>query len=457
MAIHDLFKIKRGRSTSCCLYVSLIIVLQLMLAVMMVHVSHLDKEETFGGNMVIQSTQVFATDDRTTSLDYNTECDLHEWSCTIIVSRFRRTKIQTCWNTLSPVFREGRRFIGFPPFWDHSMRQFVVDCQARLQHITLHQYNGHKASHTVLSILNTTTLQVFVNNKPLQFYQEGRNLMYSAPIPLSGVEHTDDRIRYIYNITNDAAKHELRFNFVPLDDAFNILSSAVWQLPTWHHGGMKRTECKQLEEYSRKSGWKPCVENIDFNDCIVYSIGVSQKNQFDVKMGELGCKVYSFDCTVNYDHHMAENVEFYPWCIGAHFGDKYKLDFETVENSKIMSIIEIMDSLGHSEKAIDVLKVDCEGCEWSLMNDLVKYENAKYLKQKRFKQLLIEFHVTSYLIAQSHMTLSEIHGLFEHYKHYQIYEENVNPGSSAAQHVANDTVNEGWLNACCCYEYHMTL
>eukprot|EP01084_Bolivina_argentea_P265261 449551_1 len=391
---------------------------------------------------------------------YTIPCNIDEWSCTLTTTVYAKTEIKTCWNKLSPIFNRGIHYIGFKPFSDPNMKYFSFDCEAHLKNITLYEYNNYNPSYVIFNAwCSDKSFQLFLNNKPLKLNKQtsAYGWIYSEPIPISFDTNQDDIIRYIYSVKNDNWK-DLKFNFIPLDANKNILSSAIWSLPTI--GGMQNIQCNQLPKYNSEIDWRPCVDNIDFQNCIVYSIGVSNENKFDIEMGKRGCKVYSFDCTISYPHNMSDNVLFYPWCVGSHFGnEEYTLDFKTVKNSKLMSIINIIDHLKHSDESvkIDVLKIDCEGCEWSLLNDLIKYENGKYIKQNKFKQLLIEIHATNFLIKQSHLTLQEIYNLFEDYKHFKLYEANINPGHYTAQTLSNETLSEGFLNGVCCYEYHMTL
>ena len=52
-----------------------------------------------------------------------------------------------------------------------------------------------------------------------------------------------------------------------------------------------------------------------------------------------------------------------------------------------------MHSLGHDERMIDVLKIDCEGCEWNVFPDIWKdLEKGVY----RIGQILVEVHGTDF-------------------------------------------------------------
>lgn len=56
-------------------------------------------------------------------------------------------------------------------------------------------------------------------------------------------------------------------------------------------------------------------------------------------------------------------------------------------NAKMMKLKDVMKFLKHSY--VDILKIDCEGCEESLILDLPNFVSRK---KPRFGQMLLEFH-----------------------------------------------------------------
>ena len=145
-------------------------------------------------------------------------------------------------------------------------------------------------------------------------------------------------------------------------------------------------------------------------ECTVYSIGTSNNFDFDLLMAALGCTVHSFDCTVlrqDVQDELADRIHFHRWCLVSE-NELQKNDRESTRTSlkaelkqdwtiasesaewNVFSIIEILEKLKHSEKTLSILKIDCEGCEFDVLSDLVAFENGKYLTQ--INDLFLELH-----------------------------------------------------------------
>ncbi|XP_043214934.1 methyltransferase-like protein 24 [Amphibalanus amphitrite] len=99
--------------------------------------------------------------------------------------------------------------------------------------------------------------------------------------------------------------------------------------------------------------------------CLVYSVGISNEWSFDRQMTSYGCELHCFDPSMkSYNRNVTE--------FGARF---YKIGLsgrtEVRPNGwHMMTLTDIRQKLGHSERDIHYLKVDIEGSEWSwLEND----------------------------------------------------------------------------------------
>lgn len=91
------------------------------------------------------------------------------------------------------------------------------------------------------------------------------------------------------------------------------------------------------------------------NQCIIFAVGLTDPN-LEMARGymEQGCKVHIFDCNARPSTEIPQ-VHFHDWCIGGNW-----------QNSK--SIVKTMDTLGYTDRAITVLKFDCDGCEWTALH-----------------------------------------------------------------------------------------
>ncbi|XP_042234228.1 methyltransferase-like protein 24 [Homarus americanus] len=127
------------------------------------------------------------------------------------------------------------------------------------------------------------------------------------------------------------------------------------------------------------------VYNITPGDCIVYSFGINNEWSFDDAMAQFGCQVYAFDPTMGVeDHRRSDKIYFYNLGVGP-------ADLHTKlggVNATVRTLGHIIDMLGHINKTIDYLKIDIEGYEYSVLQQLS--QDVDSLRQ--VKQLGIEIH-----------------------------------------------------------------
>ena len=103
------------------------------------------------------------------------------------------------------------------------------------------------------------------------------------------------------------------------------------------------------------------------------SIGSNGQFQFemDVLKENPNCKIHTFDCTSTNFTVLHDDINFHGLCLG------------NSEDQK--SFEEIIHLLGHENRVIDILKVDCEGCEYAVYKDFFSHNIV-------IDQLLIETH-----------------------------------------------------------------
>ena len=114
--------------------------------------------------------------------------------------------------------------------------------------------------------------------------------------------------------------------------------------------------------------------------CLIYSIGSNGNYEFEDGMVQyLGpdvCEIHIFDYSNDYDRteNAAKNIHF------------HQLGLQGSQQSRgnqFASFPEILKRLGHEGRAIDIFKIDCEGCEWDTFQDWVGYD---------IRQVLVEAH-----------------------------------------------------------------
>jgi hypothetical protein len=118
--------------------------------------------------------------------------------------------------------------------------------------------------------------------------------------------------------------------------------------------------------------------------CLVYSIGSNGEASFEAAIHNFApqCEIHTFDPEPRYQPVVEQmsGGHFHAWGIAAQstttnpLSDDQKL-YKTLE--------ETMAVLGHTGRTIDILKMDCEGCEWTVVKSLLEVD---------VRQILIELH-----------------------------------------------------------------
>lgn len=117
------------------------------------------------------------------------------------------------------------------------------------------------------------------------------------------------------------------------------------------------------------------------NNCLVYSVGSNNDIRFERAVNTYinGCEIHTFDPTmIDTPFVGGKYATFHPWGLGTDGGKEEIMSFETV-----------MKKLGHTNRTIDILKIDCEGCEWAAMPPLFELIASGGAK---VNQVLIELH-----------------------------------------------------------------
>eukprot|EP00574_Skeletonema_japonicum_P006809 CAMPEP_0201719480 /NCGR_PEP_ID=MMETSP0593-20130828/4667_1 /ASSEMBLY_ACC=CAM_ASM_000672 /TAXON_ID=267983 /ORGANISM="Skeletonema japonicum, Strain CCMP2506" /LENGTH=296 /DNA_ID=CAMNT_0048209923 /DNA_START=343 /DNA_END=1233 /DNA_ORIENTATION=+ len=123
--------------------------------------------------------------------------------------------------------------------------------------------------------------------------------------------------------------------------------------------------------------------------CLAYSVGSANAIGFEKSVHTFlsGCETHTFDPTLKSAFVGEEYATFHAWGLGkdgvAARGARGKSwigrSFET-----------IFRELGHENRTIDVLKIDCEGCEYDVMSPLFELISSGRMQ---VDQLLIELHL----------------------------------------------------------------
>jgi hypothetical protein len=131
------------------------------------------------------------------------------------------------------------------------------------------------------------------------------------------------------------------------------------------------------QKIQRRKKWEEqsfCIDDLKVrqNDCLVYSIGIHDSWEWEEKMARLfGCKVFAFDPTQKYDTNLAPGVQFHSLGlqgVGTDMTATHGIEYAAIPPDKLRTLDQLMAQFGHTK--IDVLMMDCEGCEWGVLRQM---------------------------------------------------------------------------------------
>jgi Methyltransferase domain len=125
------------------------------------------------------------------------------------------------------------------------------------------------------------------------------------------------------------------------------------------------------------------------SSCLVYSVGSKNQIAFEMAIKDLlpACETHTFDPTLTAPYIGDAYSTFHPWGLGA---DNATATIRGGFQFKTQGVMSMYRALGHAGRHLDILKVDCEGCEFDSMVPLF---DAMARNEIQVDQLLIELHI----------------------------------------------------------------
>ena len=128
------------------------------------------------------------------------------------------------------------------------------------------------------------------------------------------------------------------------------------------------------------------------SNCLVYSVGSNNDVRFEQAVHTFinGCEVHTFDPTLKDEQFVGgEYATFHPWGLGTDGGKEGNTMHGRANDGSRKSFETIIKELGHENRKIDILKIDCQGCEYSAMPPLFELIASGKVQ---VDQVLIEMH-----------------------------------------------------------------
>jgi len=164
-------------------------------------------------------------------------------------------------------------------------------------------------------------------------------------------------------------------------------------------------------------GGKWVCKNQDLTGCIIYSFGSAGNTGFETEMiDKHGCKTFTFDPNPLSDPPVEKGMCYFKVGLGP-TPDGWEVEINRVMYPTL-SLMEIAKALNHS--TIDILKMDIEGSEFSVIPYFLKEEG---FDQLQISQIMVEIHLTVNHMANATMMKEMFVGLQEH-EFYAFHKEN---------------------------------
>ncbi|KAL7637264.1 UNVERIFIED_CONTAM: hypothetical protein RMT77_011976 [Armadillidium vulgare] len=204
-----------------------------------------------------------------------------------------------------------------------------------------------------------------------------------------------------------------------VDGECNFSSAKDYQ-EFYDHINTVKLPCENLVMMGGKGGDKTrdgakalCMDtsfNINPNECLVLSFGISTDWSFDKDMEKYGCNVHSFDPTIG----IKEDFDKTPRLHFHNLGISNIQGIKSIRNKpcKVDRFENILKNLDIIDKKIDYLKMDVEGSEREFFADI--FPNATHLL-KNVMQIGMEVHIGNIPPIHKNRKIKGLGGHFDEY------------------------------------------
>lgn len=204
------------------------------------------------------------------------------------------------------------------------------------------------------------------------------------------------------------------------------------------------------------------------SDCLVYSFGIANAWEFEDWAGHQGCETHAFDPTEKYlkvhEAHKSPNVTFhYKGLSNGKNTSSASVHLNHNSYGKLggtfYALEDLLASNNHlaTKRNINVLKIDCEGCEWEAFVQIAE-ETPDVLK--RVCTIVLEVHFSETLQVKTPHQLKLIAKFWYQYIEvlgYRLWYFHPNPGGYTDRAIHPELAKLGLDKDICCYEIGLYL
>ncbi|KAK3083013.1 hypothetical protein FSP39_011659 [Pinctada imbricata] len=257
-----------------------------------------------------------------------------------------------------------------------KIRQIILE-----MHHTENTESGKKSSIvsylSMLRQLNDSGYQIYWNDRNWEFVQKGNPTCFTVNLYLGNTNKP--------TISNKIDLPNLEpFGAMPMEKSEKQKYESIY----WGYISHHQILCQTMVRVGNivDGGWEVC-HDVQFrprSPCLVYSFGINYDFSFDEDVAKTyGCEVHAFDPSMNIAEFKRPHLKFYKIGIGeankeiTFKGQKWKLN----------TLKTILERLNHSNRRIDVLKMDIEDNELQVLPEMIRSG-----AMRNVAQFYLEFH-----------------------------------------------------------------
>ncbi|KAK3587724.1 hypothetical protein CHS0354_042678 [Potamilus streckersoni] len=173
---------------------------------------------------------------------------------------------------------------------------------------------------------------------------------------------------------------------IPSDDELDNMTDTKLEDLFWDYINTIQALCQRVVRIGKiEDGGKEVCADDPYRPrppCLVYSFGINNAWDFDEDAARIfGCEVFCFDPSMRdkaETYTYAKDITFY--MIGLSATNEVLPD-----QWKMRTLEQIRRDLNHTERTIDILKIDIEGFEWNTLPQMVHSGTLRSVKQMQIE------------------------------------------------------------------------